>query len=107
MPLLARGIAQAGELVKKLNFVQRFMPPEVVRWNYTFDTDWSGEPAIFFWVVLTDSSARSPQILGKITTAFTKAITQNVDPVNNWDLIPYYSFRSQSEQANLKDETFG
>jgi hypothetical protein len=101
MPHLARGIAQAGELVKKLKFVQRFMPPEVVNWDYTFDTDWSGEPAIFFGVVLTDA-ASDPQTLGKITTAFANAITQNVDPLNEWDLIPYYSFRSQSEQASQR-----
>jgi hypothetical protein len=103
MPHLARGIAHAGELVEKLNFVQRFIPPEVVKWDYTFDTDWSGDPAIFFRVVLTDA-ASDPQTLGKATTAFTNAIAQNVDPFNDWDLLPYYSFRSQSEQANLKDE---
>jgi hypothetical protein len=78
-------------------------PREVVKWDYAFDTDWSGEPAIFFRVVLTDA-ASDPQTLGRITTAFIKAITQNVDPLNEWDLLPYYSFRSQSEQAELKDQ---
>lgn len=40
---------------------------------------------------------------GEVTTAFTNAIAENVDSLNDWDLLPC-SFRGQSEQANLKDE---
>ena len=34
-------------------------------------------------------------------------ITQQLDPVGQWGLIPYFNFRSQSEQASLKEEVFG
>jgi len=37
----------------------------------------------------------------------TDFITQRLDPIGQWGLIPYFNFRSQSEQAALKEEVFG
>ncbi len=81
------------------------MPAGFVKWRFTFDNDWSGDPAIFFSVVLSDDASR-PQKLRQVTSSITNLITQELDPLNQWGLIPYFSFRSQSEQAELKDEVF-
>jgi hypothetical protein len=48
MPQLARGIAQALELQKKLNGIMPQPTPGVQKWRHTFGTDWSGDSAIFF-----------------------------------------------------------
>ena len=105
MPNRPRGIAQPAELVKSLNGVYHLMPPGFVKWNYTFGNDWSGDPAVFFWVVLS-AEASNPKNLRQVTSAIANIVTQNVDPLNEWGLIPYFSFRSQSEQAELKEEVF-
>jgi hypothetical protein len=101
---LPRGVAQAPELIKRLNAFSPY-PPGVVNLRYTIDNDWSGDPAIFFWITLSDEAAH-PAVLHQTTGTIKNAITQQIDPLRQWDLIPYFYFRSQSEQARLKDQVF-
>ena len=100
--ILPRGVAQPTELIKRLTP----FPSGVVNLRYTFDDDWSGDPAIFFWITLSDEAARRA-VLSQNSRRITEFITQRLDPIGQWGLIPYFNFRSQSEQANLKEEVFG
>jgi hypothetical protein len=77
-----------------------------VNLRYTIDNDWSGDPAVFFWITLSDEAAH-PTVLPQTTRQIRNFITQQLDPAGQWDLIPYFNFRSQSEQAKLKEEVFG
>jgi hypothetical protein len=85
------------------------LPPTVARWRYTLENDWSGDPAIFFWIILTDEAARveDPSRLSEVTRPIADLITREIDPLGEWGLIPYFHFRSQSEQAKLKEKVFG
>ena len=103
--ILPRGVAQATELIKNLNALAPF-PSGVVNLRYTFDDDWSGDPAIFFWITLSDEAARQT-VLSKNSRRIMDFITQRLDAIGQWGLIPHFNFRSQSEQANLKEEVFG
>ena len=103
--ILPRGVAQPAELVKHLNALAPF-PSGVVNLRYTLENDWSGDPAIFFWITLSDEAAR-PVVLAQNGRRIIDSITQRLDPVGQWGLIPYFSFRSQSEQAKLQEEVFG
>ena len=105
MPILPRGVAQPTELIKHFNALYPF-PPGVVKALFTVENDWSGDPAIFFWITLSDEAAH-PAILSETTRRIMNFITQQLDPAGQWDLIPYFNFRSQSEQAKLKEEVFG
>jgi hypothetical protein len=103
--VLPRGVAQPTELDKHLNALAPF-PSGVVNLRYTIDDDWSGDPAIFFWITLSDEAARRA-VLSQTSRRIMDFITQPLDPMGQWGLIPYFNFRSQSEQANLKEEVFG
>jgi len=103
--ILPRGVAQPTEFAKHLNALAPF-PSGVVNLRYTIDDDWSGDPAIFFWITLSDEAARRP-VLSQTSRRIMDFITQRLDPIGQWGLIPYFNFRSQSEQANLKEEVFG
>jgi hypothetical protein len=103
--ILPRGLAQPTELDKHLNALAPF-PPGVVNLRYTLDEDWSGESAIFFWITLADDAARK-SVLSQTSRRIMDFITQGLDPMAQWGLLPYFNFRSQSEQANLKEEVFG
>jgi hypothetical protein len=105
MPYLPRGVAHPTELVKHLNALAPY-PPGVVNLRYTVEDDWSGDPAIFFWITLSDDAARRA-ILPETTQRIRSLIKEQLDPAGQWGLIPYFNFRSQSEQAKLKDEVFG
>jgi hypothetical protein len=103
--ILPRGVAQPTELIKRLNALAPF-PSGVVNLRFTVENDWSGDPAIFFWITLSDEGAR-PAVLSQTSRRIMDFVTQRLDPMGQWGLIPYFNFRSQSEQANLKEEVFG
>jgi hypothetical protein len=100
-----RELARPSELNEHLDALTPF-PPGVVRLRYTFDDDWSGDPAIFFWITLSDDASRK-EVLPETGRRVMDFITQRLDPMVQWGLIPYFNFRSQSEQAKLKEEVFG
>jgi len=102
MAYLAKGVAQASDLVKRFNRLSHVVIPGVEKWNYTFEDDWSGDPAIFFWVIVNDEASK-PQNLRQVRAAF---MAQIIDLPGEWGLIPYFNFRSRSEQAKLKDEVY-
>jgi hypothetical protein len=104
MPLLARGISQVAKLQEELNRLSHVKIPGVVKWRYTLGEDWTRDPAIFFWIILTDAAAAGK--LSATTSTFRKKVTDRIDFANDWDLHPYFNFRSLSEQAMLKDEVY-
>jgi len=103
---LPRGVAQPTELDQSLSAIRPAIPAAIVNWRYTIGEDWSGEPAIFFWVTLSDEASKRRN-LSDATKQIVDLVKQRVDPFGQWDLIPYFSFRSQSEQAVLQEEVFG
>jgi hypothetical protein len=103
--ILPRGVAQPTELANHLKALAP-LPSGVVNLRYTVENDWSGDPAIFFWITLSDEAARRP-VLSRTSRNIMDFVTQRLDPIGQWGLIPYFNFRSQSEQANLKEEVFG
>ena len=59
----------------------------------------------FFWVTLTDEASKKDNLL-KATQAFQNVLDERIDFRDDWDLIPYFNFRSESEQAVLKGEVY-
>jgi hypothetical protein len=103
--ILPKGVAHPAELTIQFNALAPW-PSGVANLRYTVDDDWSGDPAIFFWVTLSDEAARR-DVLAQTSRRVRDFIAQRLDPLGQWDLIPYFYFRSQSEQAKLQDEAFG
>jgi hypothetical protein len=103
--ILPRGVAQPTELAKQLQAIGP-LPAGVANFRYSLGNDWTGDPAIFFWVTLTDEAARR-EILHQNTQSISAFVIDRLDPYNQWGLLPYFRFRSQSEQARLQDPVFG
>jgi hypothetical protein len=78
--------------------VDKLPAEEVVRVRYSLGEDWSGDPAIYFRIVLTDEASREER-LGDVAQRIEEKIDREVQPYQNWGLLPYFSFRSASEQA--------
>ncbi len=76
------------------------LAPDVVKIIPTFGNDWSGEPAVFLMVILADASSRRDRI-GDVSSRVSQTIVQQVEPLEQWGVFPYFNFRSQSEQAKL------
>lgn len=102
---IAKAFAQQGQLDEAINAVKQTLGPDVLRLRYTLGQDWSGESAIFFRIVLSDRASRRDQLLNA-TNQIATAIVQRLQPLEQWGVLPYFNFRSQSEQAILQEEAW-
>lgn len=76
---------------------------DIVSVAYSFDNDWTGDPAVYFRIVLSDEAAREENLM-KITPGIkTKLIEELGFFTANLPFIPYFSFRSASEYRESGD----
>ena len=105
LPLVASRFVSEQQIDKAITAFVRRLGPEVVRVRYDISEDWTGDPAIFFRVVLTDQATREDR-LGKVTTRIRAALEDKLKPRERWGLIPFIHFRSKSEQDSLKEKSW-
>jgi hypothetical protein len=97
---LPKAFAQPARFEAAVGRAAQRLAPQVVTVIPTLGNDWSGEPAAFFMVILSDAASRRDQLLG-VSNRVSEAIVQHVQPLEQWGVLPYFNFRSQSEQAKL------
>jgi hypothetical protein len=98
---IARAFIQREELDQAINNIRPELGPDVVDLTYTLGEDWSGDPAIFFQIVLPDEASRRDRLY-KLTSEIQSMIVQHLEPLEQWGVLPYFSYRSQAEQAVLQ-----
>jgi hypothetical protein len=86
--------AAVTEVVKELS-------PSVKKIRFDIDQDWSGQRAIFFRVLLSDD-ASEPINLREIAPRVVWRMSERLD-LPRLGLFPYFNFRSEAEQALVKD----
>lgn len=101
MPILARGLVDQAKIKAGIQRAERALAPDVVRILYSFTPDWTGETSLFFRVLLTDA-ASTPSRLRQTTQKARKKILAEIK-ADDLGLQTYFNFRSQSEQAVLRE----
>ena len=91
--------AQLGEIIFE---AARQLGPEVVNVAYSLGPDSTGEPALFFRILLADAYIREETIVD-VTRRITGTLFDAIRPVENWGLRPYFNFRGKSEQDRRRD----
>ncbi len=97
---LPRAFAQQALFQAAVGQAALRLAPLVVDIIPTLGNVWRGEPAVFFMVILADAASRRDQLL-KVTNQASAFIVQQVQPLEEWGVLPYFNFRSQSEQARI------
>jgi hypothetical protein len=100
--MVPTGIVHQTQIDNKIAKAIRRLPTDAVHVNYSLGTDSTGEPSIFFRIVLTDAASKEDQ-LTQVTDRIAMILFDGVRPHENWGLLPYFSFRSQSEQEERND----
>jgi hypothetical protein len=77
--------------------------PEVAYLRHSIGSDTSGEPSIFFRIVLADEASEEAT-LADVTGKIVSILFDEIRPYENWGLTPYFSFRSKSELQATRDE---
>ena len=95
---------QLKDFAQRVEEAAKKFPGEVVRIRHSFSRDWDGDPAIYFRIVLTDRALlhrHLTELTGAIKSALMKdlAFYQSEYAI----YIPYFNFRTEAEQKQLKD----
>jgi hypothetical protein len=77
------------------------LAPDVVRIRINVAHDWSEHPAIYFRVILSDEASRFDRL--PHTTELVREKLSHELGLAALDHLPYFRFRSQSEQAKMHD----
>jgi hypothetical protein len=102
MPTVPAGFVHQTQLGSQIANAVRKLGKEAVHVNYTLGADSGGEPSIFFRIVLADAASREDQ-LAQVTDRIATTLFDELRPHENWGLLPYFSFRSKSEQETRND----
>ncbi len=102
MPVVRASFVGQAQLADAVAKAVRKLGKEAVRVNYVVGSDSTGEPSIFFRIVLTDAASKEEK-LAEVTDRISAALFDEIRPYENWGLHPYFSFRSKSEQEKRND----
>ena len=89
---------------EQVDRIARDLAPDVVRIRLNVRPDWSGEPALYFRVILSDEASRRERL--SEVTGRVRALLSDKLRLDGLEHIPYFRFRSQSEQANLQEKAW-
>lgn len=100
--MIPRAYRQQARFASAVAEAGRALISQTVRIRYTLEDDWSGEPAVFFRIVLPDDACGHGRLYD-VTSRISAEIVRRIEPLELWGVLPYFNYRSQSEQAQLKD----
>jgi hypothetical protein len=101
VPIAPRGLVDQHKIKAGVERAKRALRPDVDRIMYSFTQDWTGEESLFFRIIISDASA-APNRLSATTKRITSKILSAIE-AEDLGLQTYFNFRSQSEQAKLKE----
>lgn len=94
MPTISRGFVHQAQLRDEVDQAKRALDPREVRdVQFTLETDSSGEPAIFFSILLTPYGSKESR-LAEVTGRVATTLFDTIQPYNRWGLQPYFNFTS-------------
>lgn len=105
MPVVSNGIANQRQLATAIRKAADALAPNVVILRYSLAADSTGSAAIFFRVLLSDRASK-PDHLYETTERITARLLQVVQPQERFGLEAHFNFRSESEQAMLREATW-
>ena len=106
MPRVSNGLMNYTQLTSVVDKAIRKLGKEVVRVRYNIGEDHSGDPSIFFRIVISDAASRDDTLM-EATGRIEKILIDVIHPIENWGLFPFFNFRGKSEQDQLKGKDRG
>ena len=83
--------------------VCRRLAPDVKRIVFNFASDWSGDDAVYFRILISDDAAEK-----RLRETMKKTVSMLESSLDLWraGFFVYYNVRSESEQAALRDKSW-
>ena len=96
MAIVPSGLVHQAQLDADIERAIKKIGPEAVHVSYRLDTDSTGEPSIFFRIVLAEGATGEDQ-LPEVTGRIAATLFDEIHPYENWGLIPYINYGSEAE----------
>src|SRR5438270_12513919 len=96
------GLIHQGEIAAHVERAKASLGPEVVHVAYRIREDSTGAASIFFRITLLDW-ATAEDVIADVTGRVATILFEELRPLENWGLRPYFNFRSYSEQERRPD----
>jgi|SRR5579864_4352851 len=101
VPIVPRGIVDQEKIRAGARRAERALAPDVIRIMYSFAEDWQENISLFFRIVISDQAA-SPARLRETTEGIIAKVLREIK-AHELGLQTYFNFRSESEQAMLRE----
>lgn len=88
------------KLSEDVRKVEEKLHPDVVRIRFSLGEDWSDDPAIFFRIIVSDEASGHSD-LAEFTGRIESEIFDELR-IAELDYVPYFNFRTKSEQEKLQ-----
>lgn len=102
MAVLPSGFVHQSQLDSEIRNAIHKLGPEAVHVTYRVGADSTGEPSLYFRVVIDDDAAREDLLLDT-TGRISKLLLDELRPIENWGLHPYFNFRSFADHRRRND----
>jgi hypothetical protein len=96
------GLISQRELDTQIERAKASLGPEVTHVAYRVREDSTGAASIFFRVTLRDW-ATAEDVITDVTGKVATILFDQVRPLEDWGLRPYFNFRSDSDQQRRPD----
>ncbi len=94
---LAKAFVQQSQFFAAVAQAASALDPQVVSITPTLGNDWNGESAVFFEVVFADGIPRAQLV--PLTRQISRTIVQQVPPLEEWGILPYFDYLTKSKHA--------
>jgi hypothetical protein len=99
--IVPSGVLKQAEIAAEVEAVHQRLGKDVVKINYDFGPDWSGDWAIFFRVLLSNRVGRGDK-LHEVSKLVESLLFERI-PFFELGLLPYFNYRTTSEQGRLRE----
>jgi hypothetical protein len=95
--------AEGKALMQAIHAAKKPFPDFVLGFDYTLDTDSTGDPAIWIWVLVPDDLDPDSNEFREFTSQFRRAVRTALAEVKS-ERIPYIHYRPLTEAVELMSE---
>lgn len=101
MAIFPSGYVLQSQLAADVEKAKTKLGPEALNVSYHLEEDSTGEPSIFFRIILADW-ATAEETLPAITSRIKTTLFKEIRPFENWGLHPYFNFDASSELSSQR-----
>ena len=101
MPFISAEVRKQTEIAAVVADVERISAPDVAYIRFTISEDWTGEPAVYFRVMLSDEAAKNRLL--EVAELVKSRLADRLD-YESMGLRAYTHYRRQSDQARIRDK---